>query len=135
MTPYEVPEEILEAAVRAAWENETGCMWNSRSRVNEKGRNDLRVALAAALPLWTNLVDETRRSNDPLDSREIKHPGKLLLPDLLTYGDDTLEEEILASMKLPLDPNAALPVSCCGTARSALARAAKDAQESVEGSE
>jgi hypothetical protein len=68
VTPDEVPEEILEAAVRAAWENETGCMWNSRSRVHEKGRNDLRVALAAALPLWTDLVDETRRSNDPLDS-------------------------------------------------------------------
>jgi hypothetical protein len=64
------------------------------------------------------------------------NPGKLLLPDLLTYVDDTaedtLEEEILASMRLPLDPNAALPVGCCGTARSALARATKDEQESAE---
>lgn len=64
-----IPDEAVEAAARAFYQNQTGMEWESRSEVlKETLRGDARAALEAAAPhLMAAAVGRVRSNNDHIE--------------------------------------------------------------------
>ena len=74
--PEQIPDEVVEAAAKAAYENQRTRKWDRCGYVGQQQlRRDARAAIAAAINAWPGM-----------EERPTFEPSRIILP-LLQEGD------------------------------------------------